>query len=63
MNVTHGAAGYGIMAGPGAGELIAKHIVGAPLPSYAAAFLPSRYSDEEFVSKMHNMMNSDDGAI
>lgn len=51
------------MAGPGAGELIAQHIVGAQLPSYAVDFLPSRYSDEEFVSKMEAMMNSDDGAI
>ena len=51
------------MAGPGAGEPIAKHIVGAELPSYAAAFLPSRYSDEEYVAKMDVMMNSDDGAI
>lgn len=51
------------MAGPGAGELIAKHIVGAELPAYAAAFLPSRYSDENYVAKMDAMMNSDDGAI
>lgn len=58
-----GGAGYGIMAGPGAGELIAKHIVGAELPAYAAAFLPSRYSDENYVAKMDAMMNSDDGAI
>ena len=51
------------MAASGAGELIAQHIVGAELPSYADDFLPSRYSDEAFVAKMEAMVNSDGGAI
>ena len=56
-------AGYGIMAASGAGELIAQHIIGAELPSYADDFLPSRYSDEAFVAKMEAMVNSGGGAI
>lgn len=35
--------GYGIMAACGAGELLAKHVMGEPLPDYAEAFLPERF--------------------
>lgn len=38
-------SGYGIMASHAAGELLAQHLVGAALPSYAAALLPSRYEE------------------
>ena len=31
------------MASAAAGELVACHIMDAPLPRYAPAFLPSRY--------------------
>lgn len=36
--------GYGIMAACGAGELLAKHVIGEPLPDYAEAFLPERFA-------------------
>ena len=38
-------SGYGLMAAPAAGELLAAHIVGDSLPPYANAFLLSRYDD------------------
>ena len=38
-------SGFGIMASCGAGELLAQHVMGAVLPNYAKAFLPSRYND------------------
>ena len=33
-------SGFGIMAGCGAGELLAAHVTGAEVPSYAGAILP-----------------------
>ncbi len=36
--------GYGIMAACGAGELLMHHLLGKPLPDYAAAFLPERFA-------------------
>jgi glycine/D-amino acid oxidase-like deaminating enzyme len=41
-------SGYGIMASPAAGELLAAHITGAPLPPYAPAFALARYDDPEY---------------
>ncbi len=41
-------SGYGIMAAMAAGELLAHHVTGAPLPAYAPAFLLSRYEDPEY---------------
>ncbi len=38
-------SGFGIMAACAAGELLAAHITGHPLPPYAAAFHPARYTD------------------
>jgi glycine/D-amino acid oxidase-like deaminating enzyme len=38
-------SGYGIMASLAAGELLAAHVTGAPLPPYAAAFTLARYDD------------------
>ena len=45
-------SGYGIMAACAAGDLLAKHIVGAPLPSYAAAFHPLRYTRPEVYPRL-----------
>ena len=42
-------SGFGIMASLGAGELLARHVTGGPLPHYAAAFSPSRYDDPAYV--------------
>ncbi len=41
-------SGYGIMASCAAGELLAAHVVGARLPSYAPAFALARYDDPEY---------------
>jgi glycine/D-amino acid oxidase-like deaminating enzyme len=40
-----GLGGFGMMASCGASDLLAKHITGSELPSYAPAFLLSRYED------------------
>ncbi len=41
-------SGYGIMAACAAGELLAAHITGGSLPSYAPAFALSRYDDPAY---------------
>jgi len=41
-------SGFGIMAGCGAGELLAAHLTGGDLPSYAQWFLLERYEDPEY---------------
>ena len=41
-------SGYGLMASNGAAELLAAHVVGAPLPPYAAAFQLDRYDDPAY---------------
>lgn len=44
--------GFGIMAAMGMGELLAAHVVGAPLPAYAPAFDLRRYEDEGYRKKL-----------
>lgn len=41
-------SGYGMMAACGAGELLAAHVVQAPVPAFAAEFLPSRVLDPAY---------------
>ncbi len=41
-------SGYGIMAAPAAGELLAAHITAGSMPSYAPAFALSRYDDPAY---------------
>ncbi|MEJ2207604.1 MAG: FAD-dependent oxidoreductase [Anaerolineae bacterium] len=41
-------SGFGIMTGCGAGELLAAHVTGAPLPDYASWFLLERYQDPAY---------------
>jgi glycine/D-amino acid oxidase-like deaminating enzyme len=41
-------SGFGIMASAAAGELVARHVMEAPLPRYAPAFLLSRYDDVRY---------------
>ncbi len=43
-----GLGGFGMMVSCGASDLLAKHITGAELPSYAPAFLLSRYDDPKY---------------
>ncbi len=40
--------GFGLMAACAAGELLAAHVTRSSLPSYANAFLPSRYDDPAY---------------
>jgi glycine/D-amino acid oxidase-like deaminating enzyme len=41
-------SGFGIMAAPAAGELVAAHVAGAPLPDWHRAFLHARYDDPAY---------------
>lgn len=41
-------SGYGLMASMATGELLAAHVAGSALPSYAAAFAPNRYDDPDY---------------
>ena len=45
-------SGYGVMAACAAGELLAAHVTGAPLPSYAPAFTLSRYADPGYQQRL-----------
>jgi glycine/D-amino acid oxidase-like deaminating enzyme len=55
----HGAlSGFGLMASSATAELVAAHITGSPLPSYAAAFDPGRYEDPEYVVKIEGWADS-----
>ncbi|MGQ0600841.1 MAG: NAD(P)/FAD-dependent oxidoreductase, partial [Anaerolineales bacterium] len=47
-------SGYGLMAAPAAGELLAAHITNAELPSYAPAFMLERYSDTAYLRELEN---------
>ncbi len=47
-------SGYGIMASQAGGELIAAHITGSTLPTYAPAFLLSRYEDPAYRQLLAN---------
>ena len=47
--VCAGLSGYGVMASNGAGELLARHVTGAPLPpEYAGHFSPRRWLDPAY---------------
>ncbi len=47
-------SGYGIMSACGVGELLAEHMTGGELPSYAAAFALSRYNNVEYTKNLEN---------
>ena len=49
LYVSCGYSGFSVMASCAGGELIARHITGAPLPDYAPAFLLSRYQNDEYI--------------
>jgi len=51
-------SGYGIMSACGAGELLAAHITGIQLPSYAKTFELSRYEDSEYTKRFENWSES-----
>jgi glycine/D-amino acid oxidase-like deaminating enzyme len=41
-------SGFGLMAAPAAGELLAAHVTGSPLPPHASAFRLERYADPAY---------------
>lgn len=47
-------SGYGLMAAPAAGELLAAHLLGGALPAYAPAFSPSRYADPAYLQLLQS---------
>jgi glycine/D-amino acid oxidase-like deaminating enzyme len=47
-------SGFGVMASCGSGDLIARHILGAPLPEDAGAFLLARYQDPNYRALLEN---------
>jgi glycine/D-amino acid oxidase-like deaminating enzyme len=47
-------SGYGLMAAPAAGELLATHIAGGALPGWEAAFRMSRYDDPAYRERLAN---------
>ncbi len=54
-------SGFGIMASCAGGDLIARHVLGAALPAYAAAFALSRYQDPAYCAMLENW--GDDGQL
>ena len=47
-------SGYGIMSACGVGDLLATHVTGGKLPSYAPAFELSRYENPEYMQQLEN---------
>jgi glycine/D-amino acid oxidase-like deaminating enzyme len=45
-------SGFGLMAACAAGELLARHVVGAQLPHYAPSFSLERYQDAAYLSHL-----------
>ena len=45
-------SGYGIMAACGVGDLLAAHVTGATLPTYASELSPARYDDPAYHKKL-----------
>jgi len=52
--VTGALSGYGIMASHAAGELVAAHVLGLPLPSYASALSPARYANATYWQRLES---------
>jgi glycine/D-amino acid oxidase-like deaminating enzyme len=50
-------SGYGIMSACGAGELLAGHVLGTELPSYAPAFALARYDDPQYQTRLENWVD------
>jgi glycine/D-amino acid oxidase-like deaminating enzyme len=59
--VTGAVSGYGIMSACGVGELLATHVIGTALPSYAKAFALSRYRDTGYAKDLETW--SDTGQL
>jgi len=50
-------SGFGVMAACAAGELLAAHILGRPLPEYAPAFALERYQDPNYLQALERFGN------
>jgi glycine/D-amino acid oxidase-like deaminating enzyme len=50
--VVGAVSGYGIMSGCAVGELLAAHLTGANLPTYAGAFSPARLDDPNYLKQL-----------
>ena len=42
-------SGFGIMSSQAAADLLSAHLLGRPLPNYAAAFHPARFADPSYL--------------
>ncbi len=51
-------SGFGIMSSCGAGDLLAHHVAGQPLPDYASAFVLERYQDPAYQKLLANWGNT-----
>jgi glycine/D-amino acid oxidase-like deaminating enzyme len=51
-------SGYGLMASCAAGELLADHLTGSPLPDYAPAFSLERYADPAYLALLEDWGDS-----
>ena len=51
-------SGYGIMSACGVGDLLAAHVTGSQLPTYAPAFDLARYDDPEYQKKLESWGDS-----
>jgi sarcosine oxidase subunit beta len=51
-------SGYGIMSACGAGDLLAAHITGKSLPSYAPTFELTRYENPKYLKEIETMGDS-----
>ena len=51
-------SGFGVMSSCGAGELLALHVAGRELPSYAPAFRLERYQDPAYLKLLENWGSS-----
>ena len=51
-------SGFGLMAAPASGELLAAHVAGSELPHYAPAFALARYEDPDYQKLLENWVAS-----
>jgi sarcosine oxidase, subunit beta len=45
-------SGFGVMAAPAAGELLARSVLGLELPGFAQAFIPQRFDDRAHLERL-----------
>ncbi len=51
-------SGFGVMAAAAAGELVALHVTGRPLPDYAGAFSLQRYEDPTYLAEIEDLVET-----